>query len=92
MQMDVVSYNKRATVRGESSQFLQVTVWYVVATPFGNGIELDAMGELHLFVLGQALDLLSAFALFCCACSLGSSTRVKACEIVELKVEGRGRR
>lgn len=39
------------------SQFLEVAVGYIVATPIGHGIELDTMGELHLFPLTYSLEL-----------------------------------
>lgn len=37
-----------------SSQFLQVTVVDVMATPLGDGIELDAVRELHGFAFKNA--------------------------------------
>src|SRR5271168_1226410 len=40
-----------------SSQFLEVTIGDVIATPVRNRVELNAVRELHLFLFGKPLEL-----------------------------------
>lgn len=47
-------------------QLLQVTICDIVAAPIRNGIELDAVGELHLVLLNKPAPLCFAFCLAAC--------------------------